>query len=324
METAMGGKLWMRANVRWMIRSIVLYTMLMLAVPWAASQDGTSSRYAFTVAPAERFEVGATLVERHGSGKRALVMIPGLASGPWAWQHAVRAFMHEHSVYVLTFPGFDGRPLAPGVNLETARASIVNLIEQRKLARPVLVGHSLGGTLALSIAAERPELVGGVVSLDGVPVFPGTEGIPEAQRAVMAAGFRQRVAAATPGSFLLQQQEYMSGTGVVDMARADELAKLSARSDPRAVVQYMAEAFALDLRARLPKITAPVLLISPYFALDAQQQMLTEAGKTEYYQKIMEGTPKLKVVSVAPARHFAMFDAPEKVNEAIADFLKSL
>ena len=33
--------------------------------------------------------VGATLVERHGSGPKALVMIPGLASGPWAWQHAI-------------------------------------------------------------------------------------------------------------------------------------------------------------------------------------------------------------------------------------------
>lgn len=306
-----------------MIVRLLISLCLLLAGPLAASQE-QANRYAFTLAPAERFELGATLVERHGTGGRALVMIPGLAGGPWVWQHAVRALMKDHSVYVLTFPGFDGRAPAPGAGLEAARASLVSLIEQRKLKRPVLIGHSLGGTLALALAAQRPELVGGVVSLDGLPVFPGTEGLPELQRATMANSFRQRVAAADQGAFLEQQQEYMSGTGVVDMARADELAKLSARSDARAVAQYMADAFALDLRPELPKIAAPVLMLVPYFAIDAQQQMLTEAGKLEYYQKIMEGTPKLTVTALAPARHFAMFDVPEKVNEAIAAFLKSL
>jgi pimeloyl-ACP methyl ester carboxylesterase len=308
-----------------LLSCLFLASSLTLAAPFGAAQESAPSRYAFTLAPAERFEVGATLVERHGSGGgRPLVMIPGLASGAWAWQHAVRAFMPTHTVYVLTFPGFDGRPAGPDATLDAARASIVALIEQRKLKRPVLVGHSLGGTLALAIAAQRPELVGGVVSLDGLPVFPGTEGLPEAQRAAMAATFRQRVAPVDAAAFLAQQQEYMSGTGVVDMGRGDELAKLSARSDPRAVTHYMADAFALDLRPRLPAIAAPVLLVVPYFAVDAQQQMLTEAGKLEYYQKIMEGTPSLKVVPVAPARHFAMFDAPDQVNGAIAGFLKQL
>lgn len=304
-----------------MLVRLLFSLMLLACAPFVAAQD---SRYAFTLAPAERFEVGATLVERHGSGDKALIMIPGLAGGPWAWQHAIRALMKDHTVYALTFPGFDGRPAVPGTTLDAARASIVNLIEQRKLKKAVLVGHSLGGTLALAVAAQRPELVGGVVSLDGLPVSPGTEGLPDAQRAAMAAAFRQRVLAANQGSFLEQQQEYMSGTGMVDMSRGDELAKLSARSDPRAVAQYMADAFALDLRAQLARITAPVLLISPYFAIDAQQQNLTEAGKLEYYQKIMEGTPRLKVVPVAPARHFAMFDAPDAIVEAIREFLKTL
>lgn len=292
-----------------------------LCTPLAAAQE---SRYAFTLAPAERFEVGATLVERHGSGPRALIMIPGLASGPWVWQHAVRAFMKEHTVYVLTLPGFDGRPAVAGATLEAARASLLTLIETRKLTRPVLIGHSVGGTLALALAAQRPELVGGVVSLDGLPVSPGTEGLPDEQRARMAASFRQRAASSDPRDFLAQQQEYMTGTGVVDMARGEELAKLSARSDPRALAGYVADAFALDVRTQLAAISAPVLLISPYFAVDAQQQMLSETGKTEYYQKIMEGTPRLTVVSIAPARHFAMFDAPEQVLAAIAGFLKTL
>ena len=46
---------------------------------------------------------------------------------------------------------------------------------ERKIGKPVLVGHSLGGTLSLAFAAEHSELIAGVVAVDGLPVFPGTE-----------------------------------------------------------------------------------------------------------------------------------------------------
>src|SRR5687768_15354088 len=105
---------------------MIMRSLFALLLTWASfSSAAQESRYAFTLAPAERFEVGATLVERHGSGPRALVMLPGLASGPWAWQHAIRATMAGHSVYVLSFPGFDGRPAVPGATLDAARASVI-------------------------------------------------------------------------------------------------------------------------------------------------------------------------------------------------------
>ncbi|MFP5394342.1 MAG: alpha/beta fold hydrolase [Gammaproteobacteria bacterium] len=291
-----------------------------LAAPLSGAAE-PPSRYAFELAPAERFDVGATLVERHGNGPRALVFIPGLASGAWAWQEGVRRFKDKYTVYVLTFPGFAGRPAVPGQTLDAARASIMKLIESRKLVRPVLIGHSLGGSLALLVAAQRPELVKGVVALDGLPVFPGTEDIPTGQRARMGDNMTRQMAALSPQAFALSQQQYMRSIGSTDIVRADELAKLSAQSDPAAVARYMAELFALDLRSELPKISAPVLVLSPYFSVDAQQQMMTEAAKTAYYKAIMEGTPQLTVQSIPDARHFAMFDAPDAVMSAIADFV---
>ena len=99
---------------------------------------------------------------------------------------------------------------------------------------------------------------------------------------------------------------------------------MSARSDPDAVIAYMASTLALDLRADLPKITAPVLLISPYFSADAAQASLSETAKTDYYRSLMAGTARLTVVSVAPARHFAMFDQPQLVVDAIRAFLKTI
>jgi pimeloyl-ACP methyl ester carboxylesterase len=289
-----------------------------LAPPQAAN------RFAATLVPAERFEIGALQVERHGKGGRALILIPGLASGSWVWQGTARHFLGDHSVYIVTLPGFDGRAPVPGKQMEAAQRALAQLIETRKLVKPVLVGHSLGGVLALAVAAQRPDTIGGVISIDGLPVFPGAEDLAPGQRAQLAQQLARRLAPPDQRAFAAQQQDYMRGTGVMDMARADELAKLSARSDPGAVLQYMAETFAMDLRPALPRIDAPVLLLAPYFEADAGDHQLSAETKQAYYAALIETAPKAEVRIVAPARHFAMIDQPEQVNDAIARFLKRL
>jgi pimeloyl-ACP methyl ester carboxylesterase len=290
----------------------------------AATPATAPNRYAATIAPLERFEIEGVLVERHGSANgRPLILVPGLASGSWAWQDTIRAFSGSNPVYVLTLPGFDGRPAAPQAGFAAARAALAHLIAERKLAKPVIVGHSLGGSLGLALAEDQPAAIGGVVSIDGLPVMPGTETMAPAQRASLAEGMRSRVAGA-PAAFAAQQQTYMRTIGVLDMGKADELAKLSARSDPAAVGRYAADVLSLDLRPGLKDIQAPVLVISPWHDLDAAQQGVTENAKTDYYRSLLQGAPRVEVVSVAPARHFAMLDQPQKVNEAIRAFLASL
>lgn len=140
----------------------------------AAAPPQPPNRFAASMVPAERFEVGATLVERHGQGGTALILIPGLAGGAWTWQPILRRFAGQHTLYVLTFPGFDGRPAVAGAGMAAAQQSVAGLIASRQLVRPVLVGHGLGGAMALGLAAQQPLLVGGVVSIDGLPVLPGT------------------------------------------------------------------------------------------------------------------------------------------------------
>lgn len=283
-----------------------------------------ANRFAASVAPAERFEVGAMLVERHGQRGRPVILIPGLGSGPWAWQDTVREYSGQYTLYVVTLPGFDGRPAVAGAGFETARNALQQLIATRKLDKPVLIGHSMGGALALAVASRSPDLVGGVVAVDGLPVFPGTEGMTGEQRLTMAQGAKLRMAGMAGPLFASSQQQYMRAIGTVDMAKADELAKLAAKSDPGAVAAYTAETLALDMRPGLTAIKAPVLVLAPYFEADAGASGVTAQAKAGYYKSLMAGTPKLEVVAVDGARHFVMFDQPRQVNDAIGRFLKSL
>jgi pimeloyl-ACP methyl ester carboxylesterase len=294
------------------------------APTFAADTAPVENRFAASIAPAERFEVGSMLVERHGQRGTPLILIPGLGSGAWAWQGLVREFSGEHVVYVVTLAGFDGRAPVAGKTLDNTRQALRQLIVSRKLDRPVLVGHSLGAALSIAFAEQNSDLIRGVFAIDGLPVFPGTEDTPAAQRAQIAAGIKARMAGASKEMFALQQQQYMRGVGVTDMARADELAKLSARSDPAAMIDAMGELFELDLRPGLPKIKVPVLLVAPYFEPDSSQTGTTREMKTEYYTSLMAGTPKLQVLSIAPARHFVMFDQPQMLADALRAYLKSL
>jgi pimeloyl-ACP methyl ester carboxylesterase len=290
----------------------------------AAGAPAATNRFAATIVPAERFEVGALLVERHGSAGRPLVLIPGLASGSWVWQDTVRAFSGQHAVYVVTLPGFDGRAPIPGNVMDAARTALRQLIVDRKLDKPVLAGHSLGGTLAFAVAQDAPDLVGGVVSVDGLPVMPGTENTQPAQRAELARQMKARIAPMDIAAFAGQQQRYMQTIGVLDMSKGQALAQLTAQSDPAAVARAMADDVALDLRPGLPRIAAPVLVVAPYFEPDASQRGITEAATSDYYRSLVEGSPKAEVVTIAPSRHFVMFDQPEKLAEALRQFLSKL
>jgi len=291
-------------------------TTTVTATPMTATQS------AISVEP--RFHIGSLLVERHGDQGSPVILIPGLASGAWVWEETVRQLDGKHVFYVVTLAGFNGTEPVTGKVMQQALQSLKGLIVTQQLDKPALVGHSLGGVLAIALAENESSLISGVVSIDGLPIFPGTEAIPAAQRPAMVASLTNSMRGISKEAFAAQQLQYMRGIGVLDGSKAEKMAKLSSRSDPAATAEYMAETLALDLRPNLSKIAVPVLLISPYNAGDGAQQKMSEQGKVDYYRTLMAGTPNLTVMSVAPARHFAMFDQPVKVGAAIGDFLNSL
>lgn len=308
------------------MKAALLFALILGAAAPAMAQDAPqpANRFAASLAPAERFELKGMLVERHGSGAKPLVLIPGLASGAWVWQETVRELGSGYTIYVVTLPGFDGRPALAGDPFDNAKSALAELIAARKLARPVLVGHSLGATLSIALAEDLPGALGGVVAIDGLPVFPRTEDMPPAQRAAMAEGVRRQMAAAAGPAFAAQQRQYMRTIGLVDMGKADDVARLTSRSDPIAVADYAAAVMARDLRPGLANIRVPVLVLAPTYGPDAALTGMSGSDKVAYYRELMTGTSKLDVKPIDNARHFAMLDQPRAVNDALRQFLNNL
>lgn len=266
-------------------------------------------------APVE-YEVGALQVEQVSEKGPALIFIPGLASGRWVWTDTAARLSAGYSIYLLTLPGFDGRKPVAGATFASLSKDLATLIETRQIKRPVLIGHSMGGTLSLSFASEHSELVTGVVAVDGLPVFPGTESMT-GDRSSLGSRVRAQFEGQTPEQFSIAQQAYMKQIGSVDEKIAKKLAELTSKSDTGATADFAAQLMTADLRPRLTGIKVPVVEISPFNAADFAAMGVDEDRKTGYYRMLLPGIEKLEVISIAGARHFVMFDQPERFAAAL-------
>jgi pimeloyl-ACP methyl ester carboxylesterase len=133
--------------------------------------------------------IGSLRVEKYGQGAPALILVPGLGCGSWAFRDTVAREAPHHVIYSVTMAGTDGLPGGSDATLDNAEASIVTLIANEHLKMPVVVGHSLGGTLALRFGIDHGDLVKAIVSVDGTPVQPQFAMASAAERTAAAQQF---------------------------------------------------------------------------------------------------------------------------------------
>lgn len=252
--------------------------------------------------PAEIDDYAAFHVRVVGTG-RPMILIPGLGCGADIWEGAVARWSSRYRLHIIHISGFAGRPpIAPPI-LDRVREELAAYILDRDIRRPVIVGHSIGGLLALDLAATRPDLVGPIVSVDGSPflagIFPGVD----------AAALRDSMAGASPEQFAMQTRMQMRMM-VVDPEVADRVGETCGRSDPSAFATAFYEALTRDIRPALPRIEAPVMLVAA--GRDAPPDILI----AQY-----EGVRDFEVVVADQARHFIMLDDPELLFASIERFL---
>jgi pimeloyl-ACP methyl ester carboxylesterase len=276
------------------------------------------------VTPATSFEAGSVHVDRYGSGAPALVLIPGLTDSGAVWNGTVAHYQATRTIYVLTLPGVGGRPRIAAPMLDAVDRDIAAFLAHAD--RPVLIGHSLGGFLAIQLAEEHSNLIRGAISIDGLPVFPGLDKMPAQQRVAIAAMSASRIAAETPAELENAEQRQMAV--MTKPQNAATAHGFSAGADQGATATYLDEMMSADLRPNLAKITVPFTLIGPFDAsIDPRNPytpMETVTAKGAYYRSLVAADPRAKVVMIDDSRHFIMLDQPAKLFAAVDAFLSNL
>ena len=286
------------------------------------------NRYAVAIALAISFitpaaarsaqmDVDGAVVERSGTGDPALVILPAAGGGAAVWRATAQRLARNRRVYTVTLPGFDGVPAAGAPYLPAYERCVVDLIARERLVRPVLVGHSLGGHLALRIAERHPGLVGGVVAVDALPVFPVPapgETWPARERA--ADTMHDAVVAWSPERFASEAHATVARL-VTDAAGERAIERGLVASDRSAFAGAVREMQLDDLRPDLAAIEAPVLVLAPAANGPAA------AYFTDVYRTLYAGTRRVAIETVVESRHFIMLDQPERFVRSVERFVET-
>jgi len=262
------------------------------------------------------FDAGILRVERFGNpAAQSIVFIPALFCGSWEWNAQINTLSSRYDILVVTLPGFDGRPMIAGDDLmNRAAQSLHLLLTTHDLNRPIVVGHSLGGTIAVYYAAHFPHDLTSVITVEGgYPAAP-TQALRDAKVAKSVALY-QGISRSEVGEVIRNQALQYEITNKADV---DAVAPLAARSDPNAIAQWIRAALSLDLTPELHNITVPLTVIIPFdSAFDPYQGFQTEAAKRHAYDRWAANAPNATVILVAPSRHFVMFDRPKEFEAAL-------
>jgi len=128
---------------------------------------------------------------RAGEGP-PLLLLHGMASSIYSWSETLPELSQRHDVVALDLPGFGLSDQPPDLSFARLVRATLGAMDELGLERASLAGNSLGGAVAIAIAAEHPERVERLVLLDaaGFNVDP-------AQRPAIL-----RLAGATPAALL--------------------------------------------------------------------------------------------------------------------------
>jgi pimeloyl-ACP methyl ester carboxylesterase len=258
------------------------------------------------VAAAAPFASSRFTVEVRGTGPD-VILIPGLSGGRNVWAGAVRAVpgYRYHLIQVAGFAGEPARGNVRGPIVVSLATELTRYIQEQRLARPAIVGHSMGGTLAMMIAADHPGLVGRIMVVDMLPAPAGLFGQSPNDASSIARGIAGLTE--TAGG-----RQLFSG-----LVNAFAPSGSSFRtSDPVVITRTMNELAAMDLTSRLPAIRVPLTIV--YASPGAAVGPVVDRRFRQAYA----GARGARFVRIDGSGHMIMFDQPARLEEAVREFLR--
>ncbi|HVG22667.1 MAG TPA: alpha/beta fold hydrolase [Thermoanaerobaculia bacterium] len=226
---------------------------------------------------------------RTGDGT-PVALLHGLSGSSRWWSRNVEALAASHLVAAVDLVGFGRNRRFVGLPLFLPSFSETTALLARWLetfGQPVhLIGHSMGGQIAIALAAERPDLVRSLVLVNA---------------AGMPFRFDPR-----PHVRAVEKPPY-GGPSIVRVLLPDFF-----RAGPASVAVASARVVRGDMREWMHAIRAPTLLVW------GENDPLVPLVYGEAMQQEIAGS---RLAAIPGAAHVAMWDAPDAFNEMVLSFL---
>lgn len=252
-------------------------------------------------------------VIKSGKGKQTILFIPGFASSGEVWDDTKAYFENDFTCYTLTMAGFAGVKPQPNASFKNWEDAIASYIKDHKIEKPIIIGHSMGGGLALAIAADYPDLIDKIVVVDALPCMG----------ALMDPSFKSKenndcnvivnqMTNMSEKQFYENQKNYLPKLSQ-ETSKHDLLLSWSMKSDRKTFGEMFCDFSNTDLRDKIATIKCPsLILLESYFvnlkpAIEAQYKNLKQAN-LQYADKGL---------------HFIMYDDKDFYFSQLKNFIKA-
>jgi N-formylmaleamate deformylase len=253
---------------------------------------------------------------------RPVLLIPGLNCAGAVWNETVARYCSQYQCHVVTLAGFGGvaaQQPVPAHLLQDVRDQLLAYVKTQKLRQPAVIGHSLGGFLALWMAATDPAALGPLEIVDSLPFLP------------VAQNPAATVENTRPQTELMRQQmrtsqlplaarRQMAAGMVTDTARLAQIVRWGQASDPATTGQAMYDMYTTDLRSEVGRIQQPVLVLGTWAGYAAYGA--TKAGVQQVFAQQYAPVAHHTLVMSEAGKHFVMYDDPQLFFNQTDAFLK--
>ena len=240
-------------------------------------------------------------VTTRGQG-RDVLLIPGLASGPGLWSDVLDKVpgCRWHLVHVRGFAGLAPDANASGPLIQPIADEIARYVRTAGLVRPAVVGHSMGGTLAMMLGLKA--VAARIMVVDMLPAG-----------AAMVGGTARGM-----GYLAGQLSQYFTGTKAGRAYLAQILAEApGARgSDPDVIANALRDLANVDLGPQLGRIRAPMEVV---YAVGSDPAQSAQIGRT--FRAAYAAKKDVKLAPIGPSGHVVMEDQPARFAAALKQFL---
>jgi pimeloyl-ACP methyl ester carboxylesterase len=239
--------------------------------------------------------------------------LPGFITPGSVWDETVKNVPGNYEHHLVSYAGFNGISPIKMPWYETIKKELVSYITNKKLKSVCLIGHSMGGNLAVDLAAELPDVVSRVIIVDAIPCMRELfmPGVPASQFQYDSP-YNKQMLAMTSDKFL-ENAKMMAQSMTAKQDKVETITKWILEADRETYVYGYTDLLKLDLRETLKNVKATTLILGAPFP----DKTVVTGNFEKQYANLAN-----KTLDIAEnSRHFIMFDQPEWLYSKVNGFL---
>ncbi len=254
----------------------------------------------------------AVKVELIGQG-RPILFLPGFTVPGSIWKETIKNLDVEAKSHLFSYAGFNGNKAIEMPWYDSIKKAIIKYVTDNNMSDIIIIGHSMGGNLAVDIASELPDKVFKIIIVEALPcirevIMPNMP----AESLYYDSPYNNQLLEMDDEQFK-NMAVMMASNMTFSIDKFDIITNWILESDRKTWVYGYTELLKLDLRNCLTKLKCETLIIGASFPEIKTAQ--------ENYEKQYSNLIDKTIIMSTNSKHFVMFDQKEGFYKTVNDFI---